>query len=67
MKTKVFTGKDEHDLEVQIWGWRSSNPGFSIKKRFPVERLDLNMTPTKTNYAPLTARDTLSAKIDYED
>jgi hypothetical protein len=67
MKTKVFTGKDEHDLEVQIWGWRSSNPGFSLKKRYPVERLDLDITPVKNNYAPLTARDMVSAKIEYEE
>ena len=66
MKTKIFTGKDERHLEIQIWDWRSSNPNIVVQKRHPIEKLDLTFAPVE-KYAPLTARDTVSAKVDYEE
>jgi hypothetical protein len=66
MKTKTFTGKDERDLKVRIWQWRC-DPSIVVKKRHPVEKLDPNMTPVIGNYAPLTARDTVSMKVDYDE
>ena len=66
MKTTTFTGKDERDLEIQIWQWRS-NPSIIVKKRHPMVKFDPNMAPVSGNYAPLTARDTMSVRVEYEE
>ena len=66
MKTTTFTGKDERDLESQIWRWRS-NPSIIVKKRHPVEQFDPNIASVTGKYAPLTARDTMSVRVEYEE
>jgi hypothetical protein len=63
MKTKMFIGKDEHDLETQIWAWTSFNPGIAIKKWRPIEKLDL----AGDTHPSLANPDAVSVKIDYEE
>jgi hypothetical protein len=36
MRSKVFTGKDEHHIESQIWNWMLSHPDTVIKERHPI-------------------------------
>ena len=42
MPTKTFEGKDQTDLDKQIWDWKSLNPKVKELKRHPVERLPLH-------------------------
>jgi hypothetical protein len=41
MGSKTFTGKDKHDLDQQIWNWRSANPTISVVKTHPIENLQI--------------------------
>jgi hypothetical protein len=66
VKTKTFTGKDERDLAIQIQDWKSFNPHIVVKKQHPIEKLDLTVPPVQ-KYAPLTRRDTVSVRVEYEE
>jgi hypothetical protein len=41
MKTTTFRGKDEVDIERQLWDWRTANPKAVISTKHPIERLPL--------------------------
>jgi len=66
MKAKTFTGRDERDLAIQIQDWKSFNPHIVVKKQHPVEKIDPTVPPVQ-KYAPLTHRDTVSIKVEYEE
>ncbi len=66
MPTKTFEGKDQPDLDKQIWDWKSINPKFKELKRYPVERLPLNMTNV-TPGTKIISQNLVSIRIDYEE
>jgi hypothetical protein len=43
MKSHTFKGKNEDDLEKQLWDWRTANPKAIVKQKHPIERLPLNL------------------------
>ena len=65
MTKERFTGKDNIDLDRQIWDWLSQHPGWRIAKRHAVERLPLQMMsphPIKFIEAP----DAVAVCIEFE-
>ena len=65
MLTKTFEGKDDADLDKQIWDWKSANPKIKELKRHMVETLPLSMTTTVIG-APLKSHNRMLIRIDYE-
>jgi hypothetical protein len=47
MKSRTFDGKDDRDLEEQLWQWRSTNPNVVVKYKHPIERLPLEFRERK--------------------
>jgi hypothetical protein len=66
MKTISFRGKDEVDIERQLWDWRTTNSKAVISIKHPIERLPLVMRPT-TMGAKMQALDLVLMRIDYTD
>jgi hypothetical protein len=66
MKTITFRGKDEVDIERQLWDWRMANPKAVISTKHPIERLPLGMS-SPTMGAKRQALDTVLMRIDYTD
>jgi hypothetical protein len=66
MKSKTFMGKNETDLEKQLWDWRQSNPKAIVTSKHPIERLSPEAKPVD-KYAKLQGADSVSMRIDYND
>ncbi len=67
MKSKTFKGKNEADLEQQIWDWQKSQT-VTIKEKHPIELLPLEVTKPAFKFAPLPPlADAVSIRVDYED
>ena len=67
MDKKTFSGKDQYDLDQQIWNWRSANPHIKVVKTHPVENIELRMTSPTPNFGLIKPpQDTVSVTIDYE-
>ncbi len=66
MKTITFRGKDEVDIERQLWDWRTADPKAVVLTKHPIERLPLEMRPT-TMGAKMQALDLVLMRIDYTD
>jgi hypothetical protein len=66
MKTTTFRGKDEVDIERQLWDWRTANRQAVIFTKHPIERLPLEMRPT-TIGAKMQAPDLVLMRIDHTD
>jgi hypothetical protein len=66
MPSKTFEGKDDAGLEKQIWDWKLANPKIKESKRYPIERLPLNMTKI-TQGAKINSPNLVSIRIDYEE
>jgi hypothetical protein len=67
MPSKTFEGKDNADLEKHIWDWKLANPKIKESKRYPIERLSLNMTKPATPNAKIVSSNLVSIHIDYEE
>jgi hypothetical protein len=65
MKTIIFKGKDEFDLNQQKWKWQSENPKSRVTKTYPIERLIPEFK--KPTGKKLLASDSVSRRVDYED
>jgi hypothetical protein len=65
MPTKTFAGKDDVDLQKQIWDWKLANPKAKELSRKEAETLPLDMTSMKIG-APIATRDRVSIAIDYQ-
>lgn len=67
MESKTFVGKDQYDVDQQIWNWRNTNPHIKIVKTYPAVDLGLPMKTPVPNYGPIASpQDRVSVKIDYE-
>jgi hypothetical protein len=67
MKSTVgFTGMDEHDIERQLWDWRSAHPTARNLHRHSFEHLPLSMKATERG-AKLDAQAQISLRVDYEE
>jgi hypothetical protein len=66
MPSKTFEGKDETDLEKQIWDWKSVNPRIKLAKRNSTERLPLKMNKI-TRSVKINSPNLVSIRIDYEE
>jgi hypothetical protein len=66
MKTTTFKGKDEPDLEKQLWDWRQANPKAVNITRHPIERLPLEMKAVVMG-VKMQATDLVYIRIDYTD
>jgi hypothetical protein len=67
MESKTFTGKDQYDVDQQMWNWRSSNPNIKVVKAHPAEDLELRMRAPAPNHRPIASpQDRVSVKVDYE-
>jgi hypothetical protein len=66
MKSMTFRGKDETDIERQLWDWRSANPKAVVTTKHPIEHLIPEMKPV-SRFAKLQAVDLVSMRIDYND
>lgn len=65
MKSKTFEGKDEFDLDQQVFAWRLANPKALTEKTHPDEDLPVGVARragTQKNSAPNLVR----RRIDYE-
>jgi hypothetical protein len=61
-----FKGKDQYDLDQQVWNWRSANPQLKVTKIHPTEQLPLqayNPYPVRK----IAARDTVSVLVEYNE
>jgi hypothetical protein len=66
MKSMTLKGKDETDLERQLWDWRSANPKAVVTTKHPVEYPTPEMKPVSKGGA-LQGADLVSMRIDYND
>jgi hypothetical protein len=66
MKATTFRGKDEVDIERQLWDWRTANPKAVISTKHPIERLPLEMSPPTVG-TKMQAPDSVLMRIDYKD
>jgi hypothetical protein len=66
MKSRTFDGKDDRDLEEQLWQWRSTNPNVVVKYKHPIERLPLEFRERKPG-SKVSAANLVSMRVDYED
>ncbi len=66
MKLRTFEGKDEQDLEQQLWEWRSANPGVVVKHTHPIEGLPLELQERKPG-SKIEPKNLVSMRVDYED
>jgi hypothetical protein len=45
MKSKVFVGEDDLDLEEKIYTWLAQNPEVRVLGKSPVERIQRRSAP----------------------
>ena len=68
MKSETFKGKDQFDLNKQIWDWKTGHPKAVIKKTHSVEKSRVDATPVKrTGVKKIPAPNLVSVRVDYED
>ena len=67
MKSMTLKGKDETDLEKQLWDWRSDHPNAIVTTKHPIEQLILEMKDPVGKFGKLQARDSVSMRIDYNE
>ncbi len=66
MKSRMFAGQNEREIENQILKWRATNPHVAIKKIHAVKRVDTVGTPS-FRFLKRTAREAMTRTIDYQD
>jgi len=68
MKSKMFEGKDEYDLNSQIYVWQLANRKIIIKQKHPIERLAIKASQPADIYAKKEpAPNLVSVRVDYEE
>jgi hypothetical protein len=66
MESKTFTGKDQYDVDRQIWDWRQANPTIKVVKTHSAEEIPLRMRASSPNHGPIPpAQDRVSVKVDF--
>ncbi len=66
MESIFFEGKDDADVERQIWDWQSANR-IRIIKKHPLEKLPISAKKVDPGYPKIVAANAVSIRIDYED
>lgn len=66
MLSKRLIGKDQYDLDQQIWVWRSNNPNLRITRIHPTEDLDV-IASAPLPLRKIDAKDRVAVVIDYEE
>ena len=61
-----FNGKDQFDLDQQIWAWRSGNPRLRVTKVHPTEELPLSVS-SPYPMRKILPKDRLSVLVEYEE
>lgn len=64
-KEHTFKGKDQYDLDKQLWDWRSANPKVKVTRTGPVK--SILEAHTMQRWEPIVPRDTVSMSIQYEE
>jgi len=65
MTTVQLEGKDPHDLDAQLWQWRSAHPNAVITKVYPDEPLPLEMQ-SRSFGEKLLLTNTVMRRFEYE-
>jgi hypothetical protein len=63
IKTEIFTGMDESDLNRKVWNWQTQNL-VTIVKSHPDEHLPINVKPARP-YSKIQFSDQWSRRVDY--
>jgi hypothetical protein len=66
MKSRIFNGRNEADLERKLTAWISAHPSAILKKRYPVGKLPAETSRTRA-ITDLRLPDLVSMRIDYVD